>query len=283
MDTDKKEFWICIIETFWELSNNLANLLNEDGAMEKFANLLNEARAMEKLCDSAINDRDRWKALCLSNEEKFAARYIKICHFYEGILKAIKWFENNETESLTETDVITFLENSMLELAGNKSELEKERDNYQNQLDNHVCSVNCQESCCLGNYQELQEELSTEEKEVLYLIREPHKLDLTNKELDSKIRRHREKLLRYLEKDVSELKKRIEEKIDKELGIIVRFAIDIIYKKSLPAQTPTPQPLTKEECKICPIKETKVAKSEKKVEEIKEELNKAKQETELYK
>ena len=287
MDTDKKEFWICIIETFWELSNNLANLLNEDGAMEKFANLLNEARAMEKLCDSAINDRDKWKATSLSNDEKFEARYkrlvLKISHFYEGILKAIKWFENNKTESLTETDVIAFLENLMLELAGNKSELEKERDNYQNQLDNHVCSVNCQESCCLDDCQELQEELSAEEKEVLYLIREPHKLDLTNKELDSKIRRHREKLLRYLEKNISELKKRIEEKIDKELGIIVRFAIDIIYKKNLSIQTLTPQPPTKEECKNCPIKETKVAKSEKKVEEIREELKKAKQETELYK
>jgi len=242
---------------------------------------------MEEICNSAINDRDKWKATSLSNEEKFEARYkrlvLKISHFYEGILKAIKWFENNKTESLTETDVIAFLENLMLELAGNKSELEKERDNYQNQLDNHVCSVNCQESCCLGNYQELQEELSAEEKEVLYLIREPHKLDLTNKELDSKIRRHSEKLVRYLEKKQSEVMKRLEEEVDKKLGTIVRFVIDIIRKKILPTQTPTPQPPTKEECKICPIKETKVAKSEKKVSEIKEELNKAKQETELYK
>src|SRR6185437_14120910 len=190
---------------------------------------------------------------------------------YEGILKATEWFENNKTESLTETDVITFSEDLMLELAGNKSGLEKERDNYQNQLDNHVCSVNCQESCCLDDCQELQEELSAEEKEVLYLTREPHKLDLTNKELDSKIRRHSEKLVRYLEKEQSEVMKRLEEKVDKKLGIIVRFVIEIIYKKNLPTQT-----LTKEECKVCLIKE-------KTVEEIKEELKKAKQEIELYK
>ena len=104
-------------------------------------------------------------------------------------MKAIKWFENNETESLTETDAIAFLEDLMLELAGNKSGLEKERDNYQNQLDNHVCSVNCQESFCLDDYQELQEELKKAKQEI-ELYKEKSKrsetmLRLVEEELES--------------------------------------------------------------------------------------------------
>jgi len=69
------------------------------------------------------------------------------------------------------------------------TEVNKERDNYKNQLDNHVCSVNCQESFCLDDYQELQEELKKAKQEI-ELYKEKSKrsetmLRLVEEELES--------------------------------------------------------------------------------------------------
>jgi len=54
-----------------------------------------------------------------------------------------------------------------------------ERDNYKSKMDNHICSVSCQEPCCLGDYEKLQKKLATQKNKILAKIDNSLELGLT--------------------------------------------------------------------------------------------------------
>src|SRR6185369_10896916 len=61
------------------------------------------------------------------------------------------------------------------------------RDTYQNQLATHTCSVNnCQEPCCQGDYERLQQKLTTQKKQLLQKLNTTLELGLTSRELSLK-------------------------------------------------------------------------------------------------
>jgi hypothetical protein len=63
----------------------------------------------------------------------------------------------------------------------------QERNKYKKLIDTHTRSIiNCQEPCCLGDYERLQNKLTAQEKEILREINNFLKLDLANEELTLK-------------------------------------------------------------------------------------------------
>jgi chromosome segregation ATPase len=60
---------------------------------------------------------------------------------------------------------------------------QQERDNYKNELDAHNCSIVCQQPCCLGDYERLQNKLSVQEKEIFRKMNNSLKLGLESQEL----------------------------------------------------------------------------------------------------
>ena len=81
---------------------------------------------------------------------------------------------------------ITRLTNDYQQEKQRADNLKTERDNYKNQLDTHICSISCQQSCCLGDYERLQKKLTTQRKEIFREINNSLELGLESKELTLK-------------------------------------------------------------------------------------------------
>ncbi|CAG8765017.1 3868_t:CDS:2, partial [Ambispora leptoticha] len=63
----------------------------------------------------------------------------------------------------------------------------QQRDHYQNQLATHTCSpLNCPQPCCQGDYERLQQKLTTQKKQILQKINNSLELGLTSRELSLK-------------------------------------------------------------------------------------------------
>jgi len=73
---------------------------------------------------------------------------------------------NLQQQLATANEDITRLTNDYQQEKQRADNLKTERDNYKNKLDTHTCSISCQRSCCLGDYERLQKKLTAQRKEI---------------------------------------------------------------------------------------------------------------------
>ena len=128
-------------------------------------------RQQQRASDLEVDNASLWTDLTQEQNQVKAleANLEKRQKLNESLKTQITTLTNERDEALTN--------HQAEQTAHGKTKIE--RDNYKSKMDNHICSVSCQEPCCLGDYEKLQKKLATQKNKILAKIDNSLELGLT--------------------------------------------------------------------------------------------------------